>query len=113
MWLRPRLSFLVLLSFNCGFSLALPLSQAQQAPDEIRAQSSGAASGAKTVTMPPDDSKYVGSDTCKTCHEDLYNSWAKTPHWKTTLDKKAHPPIRLRRLPRSRRRSRRGRRRQN
>lgn len=26
-------------------------------------------------------SKYVGSDTCKTCHEDLYNkSFANTPH---------------------------------
>lgn len=37
------------------------------------------------------DSKYVGADTCKTCHEDIYNSWAKTPHWKTTLDTKGGP----------------------
>src|SRR5262249_59796620 len=31
--------------------------------------------------------KYVGSDTCKTCHEDLYkNNFEKTPHFKTTLN---------------------------
>jgi DmsE family decaheme c-type cytochrome len=33
----------------------------------------------------------VGSETCKTCHEDLYNAWAKTPHWKTTLNKAGGP----------------------
>jgi DmsE family decaheme c-type cytochrome len=34
-----------------------------------------------------DNSKYVGAQTCKTCHEEIYNSWEKTPHWKTTLKK--------------------------
>ena len=30
--------------------------------------------------------QYVGVDTCKTCHEDLYkNSFEGTPHYKTTL----------------------------
>jgi DmsE family decaheme c-type cytochrome len=33
-----------------------------------------------------DQSKYVGAETCKTCHEDIYNSFEKTPHWKTTYD---------------------------
>jgi DmsE family decaheme c-type cytochrome len=33
----------------------------------------------------------VGAETCKTCHEEIYNSWAKTPHWKTTLDTKGGP----------------------
>ncbi|HYM77938.1 MAG TPA: DmsE family decaheme c-type cytochrome [Candidatus Dormibacteraeota bacterium] len=33
----------------------------------------------------PDASLYVGSETCKTCHEDAYKSFAATPHWKTTL----------------------------
>jgi DmsE family decaheme c-type cytochrome len=28
----------------------------------------------------------VGSDTCKSCHEALYNGFENTPHWKTTLD---------------------------
>jgi DmsE family decaheme c-type cytochrome len=35
--------------------------------------------------------RYVGSETCKTCHEDIYDSWEKTPHWKTTLDTKGGP----------------------
>jgi DmsE family decaheme c-type cytochrome len=36
-------------------------------------------------------SEYVGSETCKTCHADIYASWEKTPHWKTTLDTKGGP----------------------
>jgi DmsE family decaheme c-type cytochrome len=36
--------------------------------------------------VPADDaSQYVGSDTCKTCHEDMYKSFEKTPHWKTNF----------------------------
>src|ERR1700740_2325918 len=34
-----------------------------------------------------DRSKYVGAATCKTCHEETYNAWEKTAHWKTTLNK--------------------------
>ncbi len=37
------------------------------------------------------DSDYVGAEVCKTCHEEIYNSWEKTPHWKTTLDTKGGP----------------------
>jgi len=36
-------------------------------------------------------SAYAGAETCKTCHEDLYNAWEKTPHWKTTLDTRGGP----------------------
>lgn len=33
-----------------------------------------------------DTSQYVGSDTCKTCHEDVYKKqFEGTPHFKTTL----------------------------
>src|ERR1700690_4484007 len=39
----------------------------------------------------PEASDYVGAETCKTCHEEIYNSWEKTPHWKTALDTKAGP----------------------
>ena len=38
-----------------------------------------------------DPSKYVGAETCKTCHEEIYNGWEKSPHWKTTLNKDAGP----------------------
>jgi DmsE family decaheme c-type cytochrome len=46
---------------------------------------------AKPAQVTEDASKYVGSDTCKGCHEDLYNAWAKSPHWKTTLIKNGSP----------------------
>jgi DmsE family decaheme c-type cytochrome len=66
----------------------------QSPPSAPNNHSGSAAAGAQqtnSVASPAEESKYVGSDTCKTCHEDLYNSWAKTPHWKTTLDRKASP----------------------
>src|SRR5580704_13488391 len=40
---------------------------------------------------PAEASKYLGAEVCKTCHEEIYNSWEKTPHWKTTLDTKGGP----------------------
>jgi DmsE family decaheme c-type cytochrome len=50
-------------------------------------------SGTATATRAPSPevSKYVGADTCKTCHEEIYNAWEKTPHWKTTLNTKGGP----------------------
>jgi DmsE family decaheme c-type cytochrome len=39
-------------------------------------------------TASKDSSQYVGADTCKTCHEDIYKNFETTPHWKTMLDKK-------------------------
>ena len=35
--------------------------------------------------------KYVGAETCKSCHVEIYNAWEKTPHWKTTLNKLGGP----------------------
>jgi DmsE family decaheme c-type cytochrome len=35
-----------------------------------------------------DPALYVGSETCKTCHEDLYTGFANTPHFATTMDAK-------------------------
>jgi len=32
--------------------------------------------------------EYVGAEVCKTCHEEIYNGWEKSPHWKTMLDSK-------------------------
>lgn len=44
-------------------------------------RSSGSAAGPVVEA-----SQYVGSDTCKTCHEDLYTkNFETTPHFKTTL----------------------------
>ena len=47
----------------------------------------------RTGKTPPAaaDSHYVGSETCKTCHEEIYKNFETTPHWKTTL--KGHGEI--------------------
>ena len=34
-------------------------------------------------------SKYLGADTCKTCHEDIFKGVQKTPHWNSTLKLKS------------------------
>lgn len=39
----------------------------------------------------PESSNYVGAETCKTCHAEIYAGWEKTPHWKTTLNKEGGP----------------------
>jgi len=70
--------------------LVMPAMQAQQnlkAPDQNSSSSTKDAAGAQSGPT----SDYVGAETCKTCHEDVYNSWEKTPHWKTTLDTKGGP----------------------
>jgi DmsE family decaheme c-type cytochrome len=85
------LSFLWLF---CSASLIVEAQEpaAEKPAAEKNVQAAAAStSAAKTPAAPAEDSRYVGSETCKTCHEDLYNSWAKTPHWKTTLDKTAKP----------------------
>ena len=38
-----------------------------------------------------DNPDYVGTDTCKACHEDIYNNYEKTPHWKTLNDTRGGP----------------------
>ena len=42
----------------------------------------------KQYAWPTDPALYVGSDTCKTCHEDLYTDFATTAHFATTMDAK-------------------------
>jgi DmsE family decaheme c-type cytochrome len=44
------------------------------------------ASQAAPSTPQVDASQYVGADTCKTCHEEVFTGFEKTPHWKTTYD---------------------------
>jgi DmsE family decaheme c-type cytochrome len=43
------------------------------------------------ATKPAAASDYAGSAACKACHEDIYNGWEKSPHWKTTLNTKEGP----------------------
>jgi DmsE family decaheme c-type cytochrome len=54
-------------------------------------QSTPASASPTANPQSTDASKYVGAETCKTCHEKIYDGWEKTPHWKTTLDTKGGP----------------------
>jgi ABC-type phosphate transport system substrate-binding protein len=69
-------------------AVAFATGQASQQAAGKNAQSTSA----PTATAPSSEaSKFVGAETCKTCHEEMYNAWEKTPHWKTTLNIKGGP----------------------
>jgi DmsE family decaheme c-type cytochrome len=53
----------------------LPAGAAAMVVSAVQEQKAGAASNA---------SEYAGAESCKTCHEDIYNGWEKSPHWKQT-----------------------------
>ncbi len=57
----------------------------------LRAQEKQASVATTSQPQSAAPSDYVGADTCKTCHEEIYKGWEKTPHWKTTLDTKGGP----------------------
>ncbi|HEX8881036.1 MAG TPA: hypothetical protein VF749_13440, partial [Candidatus Acidoferrum sp.] len=40
---------------------------------------------AKATVLPSDPALYVGPDTCKTCHEEIYNQFETTAHFVTTM----------------------------
>ena len=83
------LLFSVLLLFVAAFAPGQARQQvADKSPQTTSAQS---ASPPVASALSSDVSKYVGAETCKTCHEEIYNAWEKTPHWKTTLNTKGGP----------------------
>src|ERR1700723_2648532 len=84
-WKASRILLSPILFFGAG--LALIAGQTSPPPAKSVQSSNAPAAGAPS----PETSKYVGAETCKTCHEEIYNSWEKTPHWKTTLDTKGGP----------------------
>ena len=64
---------------------------AGQASPQAPAQAAPPAAASAVSANSSEASKYVGAETCKTCHEEIYNAWEKTPHWKTTLNKEGGP----------------------
>lgn len=90
-----------------GVSLLLPLAMAlvwggsAAAAGDDPATSAGKTAksgkrGEQAYVPPSDPSQYVGSDTCKTCHEDMptkgfYKHYEDSPHFQTTLDTKKGP----------------------
>jgi DmsE family decaheme c-type cytochrome len=77
---------------NLAFSLVLAFMGAlasgqTPAPAPAKAAQSASAPATTAPSPSPEASKYLGAETCKTCHEEIYNAWQKTAHWKTTLNK--------------------------
>ncbi len=46
---------------------------------------------AKTSSASKDPAQYIGAETCKACHEDIYKGFEKTAHFVTTMDTKRGP----------------------
>jgi DmsE family decaheme c-type cytochrome len=85
---RSRLVFLFL--FLCVALFGVTVSLAGDAKEK---KSSGDKTQDKskqslTYIRPTDPALYVGSDTCKTCHEDIYKNFQHTAHFATTTDSK-------------------------
>src|SRR5271156_1223893 len=64
-------------------SMQQTLLRAQEKP----APRSTPAVAAATTQPQVATAQYVGSETCKTCHEAIYNGWEKSPHWNQTYAK--------------------------
>ena len=68
------------LLFSVLFFLVIIVSISGETHQQVAGKSAQSASSPVANALSADVSKYVGAETCKPCHEDLYNSWAKTPH---------------------------------
>ena len=84
-----------LLATLLSISLFSVLARAQ---DPAGATAPATAPTSTPATTPQTDSEkatapleYVGPEVCKTCHEEIYNNFDKSPHWRTTLDKRGGP----------------------
>jgi DmsE family decaheme c-type cytochrome len=91
---RARLvCFLIFLVLTAMASAGTGPPVADRGGPSAHESSSRSRSGSNSNTIAPasDASKYVGSETCKGCHEETYNAWEKTAHWKTTLNKREGP----------------------
>jgi len=91
---RLKSSLVLLASFTmilCAATAAGADSGAGNAQPASAVPARAATSQDKASGGAADSTGYVGAETCKTCHEDLYNNWEKTPHWKSTLDTRGGP----------------------
>jgi hypothetical protein len=79
---RLKLLFRVPFTVIVGFgALAVAADRPKTVPDE----------SAKRYERMTDPSLYVGPETCKTCHEDIFKNSETTPHFVTTLENKRGP----------------------
>ena len=84
--LNSRKLFFALPAFILVILCVRPL-PAQTTPAASETSSQAAAAPDHAPAAP----KYVGAETCKTCHEDIHKTFEKSPHWKTMLDEHGGP----------------------
>lgn len=82
-WRRLPISY-----FLTVLILVLAVPCAQSDDKKHAAQQTKSADQTKAYVAPTDPGQYVGSDTCKTCHEDLYTNFETTAHFTTTMEGK-------------------------
>jgi hypothetical protein len=81
----------ILLSPILFFFASLALVSGQTGAPPPPAKNVSSSNAPIAAALSPQASEYVGAETCKTCHEEIYNAWEKTPHWKTTLNTEGGP----------------------
>src|ERR1700674_199005 len=69
-----------------AFALFLFLLCKQAAPAHAAARPQDTPDQKAVPGQPVASSKYVGSEECKICHDDIYKNFEMSPHWKTLLD---------------------------
>ena len=72
----------IITRFWISFAAVVLLSATALADGKANASKDSAKAAAPPAV---EASQYVGSETCKSCHEEMYKNFAATPHWKTTL----------------------------
>lgn len=86
---RPKGFLALWILWGVIFSTALAFSETPSAvaqPPHAVHSNVPASSKNSAAASPVDASGYVGSETCKNCHDDLYAGFEKTAHWKTLSD---------------------------
>ena len=81
-WLKGLGLLAVLVSVPAGL-LAQAGTDKKAAPNNQQS-----ARQSKKYVWPTDPALYVGTDTCKTCHQEIYDNFATTPHFVTTMEGK-------------------------
>jgi DmsE family decaheme c-type cytochrome len=79
------------LAIFAGFFLIFLPQLSSQAQESPSSKSSSSAAPASAAGQAEGKGDYVGAETCKACHQELYNGWEKSPHWRTTLNTKEGP----------------------
>lgn len=71
--------------------LGRPSSKSSSGQDNTKKDAGNNVAPQESEYRKADALQYVGSDTCKTCHEDVGKGFEQGPHWKTNMSKHQGP----------------------